>query len=84
MTMLAAHLLESGQLRDDIELDEVRDILWTYIAVELYELLVMNRTWPLDRYASWITHAITTAICPWVLHIGPVLARMPCEDCRHD
>lgn len=64
MTMLGAHLLESGQLRDGMELDEVRDTLWTYTAVEQYELLVLGRTWPLDRYATWTTHALTAALCP--------------------
>jgi AcrR family transcriptional regulator len=62
MTMLGRHLIESGQLREGIELDEVRDVLWTYTAVELYELLVLERGWPLDRYADWIGQAITAAL----------------------
>jgi AcrR family transcriptional regulator len=62
MTMLGRHLIESGQLRQGIELDEVRDVLWTYTAVELYELLVLERGWALDRYAEWIGHAITAAL----------------------
>ena len=62
MTMLGRHLIESGQLREGIELDEVRDVLWTYTAVELYELLVVERGWPLDRYAEWIGQAITAAL----------------------
>lgn len=64
MGMLGRHLLDSGQLRPGIEPDEVRDVLWTYIAVELYELLVLQRNWSLDRYAAWITRGITGAICP--------------------
>ena len=62
MTMLGRHLIESGQLRERIELDEVRDVLWTYTAVELYELLVVERGWPLDRYADWIGRAVTAAL----------------------
>jgi AcrR family transcriptional regulator len=62
MTMLGRHLIESGQLREGIELDEVRDVLWTYTAVELYELLVVERGWPLDRYADWIGRAVTAAL----------------------
>jgi hypothetical protein len=62
MTLLGRHLIESGQLRDGIELTEVRDILWTYTAVELYELLAFQRGWSLDRYAEWIGHAITAAL----------------------
>ena len=62
MTMLGGHLIESGQLREGIGLDEVRDVLWTCTAVELYELLVVERGWPLDRYAEWIGHAIAAAL----------------------
>jgi len=62
MTMLGRHLIESGQLREGIELEEVRDVLWTYTAVELYQLLVVERGWSLDRYADWIGQAITAAL----------------------
>jgi AcrR family transcriptional regulator len=63
MTMFGRHLLDSGQLREGITLDEVADVLWTYIAVELYELLVLHRGWPIERYAAWIGRAITDALC---------------------
>ncbi|MGW4354073.1 TetR/AcrR family transcriptional regulator [Nocardia sp. NPDC004582] len=62
MTMFGRHLLDTGQLRDGLDLDEVRDVLWTYIAVEFYELLVLARGWPLDRYARWIAGAISAAL----------------------
>jgi AcrR family transcriptional regulator len=62
MTLLGRHVLETGQLRDGIELSEVRDVLWTYTAVELYELLVLERGWPVERYAQWIGHAIVAAL----------------------
>ena len=62
MTMLGRHLMESGQLRDGIELAEVRDVLWTYTAVELYELLVLKRGWSVDRYAEWLVQAIIAAL----------------------
>ena len=64
MTMLGRHLLDSRQLRDGIDLDEVRDVLWNYLAIDHYERLVLSQGWPLARYARWLTHAITSAICP--------------------
>ena len=64
MTMLGRHLLETGQLRDGIELDEVRDVLWNYLAIDTYERLVLTQGWPLKRYSHWLTRAITSAICP--------------------
>ena len=63
MTMFGRHLLGTGDLRPGITLDEVADVLWTYISVELYELLVLHREWPLERYATWIAAAMTHALC---------------------
>ena len=64
MTMLGRHLLDTGQLRDGIDLDEVRDVLWNYLAIDTYERLVLSRGWPLERYSRWLAHAIAGAICP--------------------
>ena len=64
MTMLGRHLLDTGQLRDGIGLDEVRDVLWNYLAVDHYERLVLTQGWPLQRYTQWLADAITRALCP--------------------
>ena len=64
MTMLGRHLLGSGQLRDGIDLAEVRDVLWNYLAIDTYERLVLTQGWPLERYSGWLAHAIASAICP--------------------
>ena len=62
MTMLGQHLTQTGQLSDRIEFGEVRDVLWTYTAVELYELLVFERGWSVERYAEWLGQAIIGAL----------------------
>lgn len=64
MTMLGRNLLETGQLRDGIDLDEVRDVLWNYLTIDTYERLVLSQGWPLERYSHWLACAITSAICP--------------------
>jgi AcrR family transcriptional regulator len=64
MTMLGRHLLETGQLRAGIDLDEVRDVLWNYLAIDTYERLVLSQRWALQRYSHWLARAITSAICP--------------------
>jgi AcrR family transcriptional regulator len=64
MTMLARHLVESGQLRTGVDLDEVRDVLWNYLAIDTYERLVLIRGWPLERYSAWLARTIIAAICP--------------------
>ncbi|MGW6727439.1 TetR/AcrR family transcriptional regulator [Nocardia sp. NPDC055029] len=62
MTMLGRHLLETGQLRLGIDLDEVRDVLWNYLAIDTFERLVLARGWSVDRYAGWVARAIIAAI----------------------
>ena len=64
MTMLGRHLLETGQLRDGTGLDEVRDVLWNYLAIDSYERLVLTQGWPLERYSRWLASAIISATCP--------------------
>ncbi|HEX4359313.1 MAG TPA: helix-turn-helix domain-containing protein [Pseudonocardia sp.] len=62
MTHFAADLLATGQVRPGLAADDVRDVLWTYHAPELYELLVLERDWSADRYGRFLTEAMTNAV----------------------
>jgi AcrR family transcriptional regulator len=64
MRLLGEHLLDTGQLRDDLDLDEVTDVLWNYLAIDHYERLVLLRGWTVVKYQQWLTAAITDALCP--------------------
>ena len=64
MTVLGRHLLQTGQLRDGIDLAEVRDVLWNYLAIDHYERLVLSQGWSPGRYSRWLALAITSALCP--------------------
>jgi AcrR family transcriptional regulator len=60
MKMFAADLGKTGQLR--VSAAVARDVLWTYHAPELYELLVLERGWSAVRYGEFITAALTDAL----------------------
>lgn len=60
MKMFAADLGKTGQLR--VSPAVTRDVLWTYHAPELYELLVLERGWSAARYGEFITAALTDAL----------------------
>ncbi|MEV6278737.1 helix-turn-helix domain-containing protein [Nocardia sp. NPDC051832] len=62
MLMLGRHLHGTGQLRADLEVEEVRDILWNYLAVDHYERLVLLCDWSLERYTEWLTRALADAL----------------------
>lgn len=62
MTMLARHLVDTGQLRAGTGVDEVRDVLWTSISIEIYDLLVFQRGWTRARYADWLTRTLIASV----------------------
>jgi hypothetical protein len=60
----ARTLFERGDLRSDLTLDEARDILWTYTAPELYELLVIRRGWSAERFGELAAEQMIAALLP--------------------
>jgi AcrR family transcriptional regulator len=62
MTYFAADLVATGQVRAGLAADDVRDVLWTYHAPELYELLVQERGWSAERYGRFLAEAMINAI----------------------
>ena len=62
MTQNARRLLDAGHLHPGIELAQAADVLWTYSAPELYELLVLRRGWPPQRYGRFIATAMIHAL----------------------
>jgi len=58
----ARQLHHSGQLREDLTLETVADVLWTYSSPEFYELLVLGRGWGSQRYGRFIAAAMIDAL----------------------
>jgi hypothetical protein len=63
MRLLGQHLLGTGQLRSDVDLDEATDVLWNYLAIDHYERLVLMRGWSAVRYQRWLTRALIHGLC---------------------
>jgi AcrR family transcriptional regulator len=62
MRLNARHLYDSGHLRDGVTLQQAADVLWTYSAPELYELLVLRRRWSAKRYGQFVGDAMIAAL----------------------
>jgi AcrR family transcriptional regulator len=58
MTRNACNLAAANHLRDNLTPELAAEIMWTYSSPELYELLVLNRGWPLERYGAFIADAM--------------------------
>jgi len=64
MTRNARTLGAAGHLRQDVTVEQAGEVMWTYSSPELYELLVLRRGWPADRYGSFIAEAMIAALLP--------------------
>jgi hypothetical protein len=60
----ARFLKERGYLREEVTLREATDVLWTCSSVEIYDLLVVQRGWPLSRFARFVADFMITALLP--------------------
>lgn len=62
MTMFAAELASTGQLRPDHTVDTAADVLWLAMDVRNYDLLVRERGWPPERFQRWYVDTVAAAI----------------------
>lgn len=62
MTALGQHLLDTGQLREGLTIEQVRDVLWNYLAIDAYERLVLIQGWSQQRYSNWLAHTMVSAL----------------------
>jgi len=64
MAAFAEHLAEAGLLRDDVTVEEARDVLWLHSGVEVWDLLVRRRGWDDARYGRWVGRQLVAALLP--------------------
>jgi AcrR family transcriptional regulator len=64
MTVNARGLFRAGHLRPDVTVEQAADICWAYSSPELYELLVVRRGWPPERYGNFIGQGLIAALLP--------------------
>jgi AcrR family transcriptional regulator len=57
MRLFAADLEATGELRPGLSPDELADVVWSMNSAEYYTLLVRERGWEADRFASWLGDA---------------------------
>jgi AcrR family transcriptional regulator len=62
MTMFAADLAATGELRDDLTPDRIADILWLAQDVRNYDRLVRERGWTSEQFQQWYVDSVAGAI----------------------
>ena len=62
MTMFAADLASTGQLRPEHTVETAADVLWLAMDVRNYDWLVRQRGWPPERFQRWYVDTVTATL----------------------
>lgn len=54
MRLLAQDLIATGELRPDLSIDEIADVVWTMNSAEFHQLLVTERGWSPAQFQQWL------------------------------
>jgi AcrR family transcriptional regulator len=54
----------AGHLTPGVSARAAAEIMWTYSSPDLYDLLVLRRGWPVERYGRFIADSMISALLP--------------------
>lgn len=58
MQEAAQMFADAGALRPDLDIDVAADLMWFYNDPSLYDKLVRQRGWSVDRFQAWLAEAL--------------------------
>jgi len=59
---LVEALAAAGHLREGLDVEAARDVLWALTNRELFRLLVLERGWPAERYQEWLAGMLAAGL----------------------
>jgi len=62
MSMFAAELAATGELRQDHTVETATDVLWLAMDVRNYDWLVRRRGWTAERFQRWYVDSVAAAL----------------------
>lgn len=54
MRMFAQELLDTGDVRPDLDIDEIADVVWSMNSAEFHDLLIHQRGWSPAAFENWL------------------------------
>ena len=57
MRLFARDLVSTGDLRNDVDVDRIADVIWSMNGPEYYTLLVTERGWSNEAFSAWLLDA---------------------------
>jgi AcrR family transcriptional regulator len=61
-TRIASAVRDRDGLPPGRSVDAARDVIWLYMAPEIYTMLVTKRRWSTDQYVEWARHALVQLV----------------------
>jgi hypothetical protein len=62
MTVNAQRLIHHDGVRPELSIEQIRDVLWTYSSPQLYDLLVVHRSWTLPAYGEFVRQGMSAQL----------------------
>jgi len=60
----AEQLAAEGALRPGVSAEEAADVFWSFTSPELYDLFVLRRGWPAERFGEWVGETFVATLLP--------------------
>jgi hypothetical protein len=64
MSRVAESIAANGPLRNGLDKRAATEIIWSMTSPELYRLVTVDLGWTNEKYASWLTDALTRLLLP--------------------
>ena len=62
MRLNAERLTRHAGVRGDLTVEQIRDVLWSYVSPELYDVLVNQRGWSIERYRDFLFRGMSAQL----------------------
>ena len=62
MLQNAQRVADRGFLRTDVTVEQAADVFWAFASADLYESLVLQRGWSVDRFAEFASSTFAAAL----------------------
>jgi AcrR family transcriptional regulator len=64
IAVVAQRLSAQSALREDLDVEQAAEIIWTITSPEVFSLLSVDRGWTRERYSQWLSDTLVRLLLP--------------------
>jgi hypothetical protein len=64
LATVAQRLAAQNALREEINVEQAAEIIWTMTSPEVFSLLTVDRGWTRERYVQWLSDILIRLLLP--------------------